>query len=301
MMAGGMGEVISGFGTNVERLELNLTDPSADLPEGERSTVAHPHPFLSNPLVREALSISIDRQLLVDVGYGPAGQPTCNLVPAPAIYNSDNTGCLTQDLVKAAALLDEAGFPVGPDGIRVNADGVRLSILYQTTTNAVRQDVQAIVKDAWNSIGIEVELRNIDAGVFFGGDAASPDTYQRFYADVEMFTNNFEGNDPQSYLAQHACDQMPGPDSQWQGENINRYCDPAYDALVVSMSQSTDPAERAALAIQMNDMLTKDSNVIIPLIHRGTVSARSLTLGGVKLNAWDTELWNIADWYRMGE
>ena len=94
---------------------------------------------------------------------------------------------------------------------------------------------------------------------------------------------------------------MPSPDTQWQGENINRYCDPAYDALVVSMSQSTDPAERAALAIQMNDMLTKDSNVIIPLIHRGTVSARALSLGGVKLNAWDTELWNIADWYRMGE
>ena len=301
MMAGGMGEVISGFGTNVERLELNLTDPSADLPEGERSTVAHPHPFLSNPLVREALSISIDRQLLVDVGYGPAGQVTCNLVPAPAIYNSDNTGCLTQDLERAAALLDEAGFPVGGDGIRVNADGVRLSILYQTTTNAVRQDVQALVKDAWNSIGIEVELRNIDAGVFFGGDAASPDTYQRFYADVEMFTNNFEGNDPQSYLAQHTCEQMPTPDTQWQGENINRYCDPAYDALVVAMTQSTDPAERAALAIQMNDMLTKDNNILIPLIHRGTVSARALTLGGVKLNAWDTELWNIADWYRMGE
>ena len=301
MMAGGKGEVISGFGTNVERLELNLSDPSPDLAEGERSTLAHPHPFLSNPMVREALSIAIDRQLLVDVGYGPAGQVTCNLVPAPAIYNSDNTGCLTQDLAKAAALLDEAGFPVGADGIRVNADGVRLSILYQTTTNAVRQDVQALVKDAWNSIGVEVELRNIDAGVFFGGDAASPDTYQRFYADVEMFTNNFEGNDPQSYLAQHICSSIPTADTQWQGENINRYCDPAYDALVVSMSQSTDPAERAALAIQMNDMLTKDSNVIIPLIHRGTVSARALSLGGVKLNAWDTELWNIADWYRIGE
>ena len=301
MATAGMGTVVSAFGTNIERLEMNLTDPSADLPEGERSTAAHPHPFLTNPLVREALSIAIDRQLLVDVGYGPAGQPSCNLVPAPAIYASDNTGCLTQDLERAAALLDEAGFTVGGDGIRVNADGVRLSILYQTSTNAVRQDVQALVKDAWNSIGVEVELRNIDAGVFFGGDPGSPDTIEKFYADVEMYTNNFEGNDPQAYLAAYACDKAPNPATQWQGANINRFCDPAYDAMILEYAATSDPAARAALAIRMNDAVTKDSNVIIPLIYRGRVSAHSNTLGGVVLNAWDSEISNIADWYRIGE
>jgi peptide/nickel transport system substrate-binding protein len=299
MMAGGMGTVVTAFGTNVERLEMNLTNPSADLPEGERSTVAHPHPFLTDPRVREALSISIDRQLLVDVGYGPAGQPTCNLVPAPALYASDNTGCLTQDVARANALLDEAGFTLGSDGVRVNADGVRLSILYQTSTNAVRQDVQALVKDMWADIGVETELRNIDAGVFFGGDPASPDTFQRFYADVEMYTNNFEGNDPQSYLAAYTCDKIPSPATQWQGENINRICDPAYEALVTAMAAARDPAERGAIAIQMNDFVTKDSNIIIPLIYRGRVSAHSNTLGGVQLNAFDSELWNAADWFRV--
>jgi peptide/nickel transport system substrate-binding protein len=299
MMAGGMGTVVTAFGTNVERLEMNLTNPSADLPEGERSTVAHPHPFLTDPRVREALSISIDRQLLVDVGYGPAGQPTCNLVPAPALYASDNTGCLTQDVARANALLDEAGFTLGSDGVRVNADGVRLSILYQTSTNAVRQDVQALVKDMWADIGVETELRNIDAGVFFGGDPASPDTFQRFYADVEMYTNNFEGNDPQSYLAAYTCDKIPSPATQWQGENINRICDPAYEALVTAMAAARDPAERGAIAIQMNDFVTKDSNIIIPLIYRGRVSAHSTTLGGVQLNAFDSELWNAADWFRV--
>ena len=301
MAAAGVGTVVSAFGSNVERLEMNLTDPSSDLPEGERSTVAHPHPFLTNPAVREALSIAIDRQLLVDVGYGPSGQPTCNLVPAPAIYASDNTGCLTQDLERAAALLDEAGFTVGGDGIRVNADGVRLSILYQTSTNAVRQDVQALVKDAWNSIGVEVELRNIDAGVYFGGDPGSPDTIEKFYADVEMYTNNFEGNDPQSYLGAYACDKIPRPETQWLGVNINRICDPAYDAMITEYAATSDPTARAALAIKMNDFVTKDSNIIIPLIYRGRVSAHANTLGGVLLNAWDSELWNAADWYRIGE
>jgi peptide/nickel transport system substrate-binding protein len=300
MAGAGMGTVVTAFGTNVERLEMNLTNPSPDLPEGERSTVAHPHPFLTDARVREALSIAIDRQILVDVGYGPSGQPTCNLVPAPAIYASDNTGCLTQDVERAKALLEEAGFTdTDGDGVRENADGVRLSVLYQTSTNAVRQDVQALVKDMWEEIGVETELRNIDAGVFFGGDPASPDTFQRFYADIEMYTNNFEGNDPQSYLSAYTCDKIPSPDTQWQGENINRICDPAYEALVAQLAAERDPAARGAIAIQMNDYLTKDSNIIVPLIYRGRVSAHSNTLGGVQLNAFDSELWNAADWYRM--
>ena len=300
MMAAGMGTVVSAFGTNVERLEMNLTDASADLPEGERATALHPHPFLNDPRVREALSISIDRQILVDVGYGPAGTVTCNLVPAPAIYASDNTGCLTQDVPRAIALLEEAGFTdADGDGVRENADGLRLSVLYQTSTNAVRQDVQALVKQMWEAVGVEVELRNVDAGVFFGGDPASPDTFQKFYADVQMYTNNFEGNDPQAYLAAYQCDRAPRPETQWQGQNINRFCDPAFDALVAQYAAERDPAMRGTLARQLNDLLTKDSNVIIPLIYRGRVSGHAITLGGVKLNAWDSELWNIADWYRI--
>ena len=162
-----------------------VTDPdtlesaavAADLPEGERATAKHPHPFLTDESVRRALSMAIDRELLVEVGYGQAGRATCNMVPAPELYASDNTDCLTQDIEGAKALLDEAGWVDSDgDGIR-EKDGVKLEILYQTSTNAVRQDFQALIKDWWNQIGIEVELRNIDASVFFGGDPGSPDTF----------------------------------------------------------------------------------------------------------------------------
>ena len=57
--------------------------------------------------------------------------------------------------------------------------------------------------------------------------------------------------------------------------------------------------ERAELAKRLNDMLTKDSFVVVPLGDRGRVSAHSNSLGGVVLNTWDTELWNVADWYRI--
>ena len=298
MAGGGKGVFLNGFGTLVERIEMNMTDPSADLPEGERSTTKHPHPILSDIKVRTALSMAIDRQILVDVGYGAAGRPTCNLVPAPEMFASDNTGCLTQDMEGAKALLDEAGWVVGADGIR-EKDGKKLQLLYQTSTNPVRQDFQALIKGWWNEIGVGVELKNIDASVFFGGDAGSPDTFQKFYSDVEMYANNFDGTDPEPYLAQYMCDKIPGPDNQWQGENINRFCDPAYDALVKEMSATAEMGKRSELAKKMNDMLTKDSMVVVPLVDRGRLSAASTTLGGVVLNTWDTELWNAQDWFRV--
>ena len=88
------------------------------------------------------------------------------------------------------------------------------------------------------------------------------------------------------------------PESQWQGANINRYCDPAYDALLDKLSATGDLKKRGEIGIQLNNMLTKDSYTIVPLVHRGRVSAHAKSLGGVVLNTWDSELWNVADWYR---
>jgi peptide/nickel transport system substrate-binding protein len=299
MSAGGKGVLLNGFGTLVERIEMNMTDPDPALAEGERSTVKHPHPILSDIKVRQALSMAIDRQALVDIGYGSAGRATCNLVPAPEMFASDNTGCLKQDMEGAKALLEEAGWKDSDgDGVR-DKDGKKLKLLYQSSTNPVRQDFQAVIKSWWTEIGVEVELKNIDASVFFGGDAGSPDTFQKFYADVEMYANNFDGTDPEPYLGQYLCDKIPGPENQWQGENINRFCDPAYDALWTELSKTADMAKRAEIAKKLNDMLTKDSFVVVSLVDRGRLSAASNTLGGVVLNTWDTELWNAQDWFRI--
>ncbi|MHA6263949.1 peptide ABC transporter substrate-binding protein [Arenibacterium sp. CAU 1754] len=297
MEEAGKGIAIAGFGPLVERLEMNMTDPSPSLDADTRSTVAAPHPFLSDPAVREALSMAIDRPLLVEVGYGKAGKPTCDLVPAPDLYSAKNEHCFTQDIAGANKMLDDAGWVKGSDGIRAK-DGVRLSIVYQTSTNAVRQDFQALIKQWWSEIGVETELRNINASVFFGGDPGSPDTFQKFYADVEMYANTFNGTDPQQYLAAYRCGNEPKPASQWQGENINRFCDPAYDALIDELARTGDLEKRGEIAIKMNNMLTKDTNTIVPLVHRGRVSAHANSLGGVILNVWDSELWNVADWHR---
>jgi len=301
MEANGLGTVVTAFGTSVERLHLNMTNPDPALGDLRSTVEGGPHPFLTDPVIGQAMSMAIDRALLVEIGYGAGGQPTCNVLPAPELYASTaNDGCLVQDIAGANALLDEAGYmDTDGDGIR-EANGVPISVLYQTSTNAVRQDTQALVKQWWSEIGIDTELRNIDASVFFGGDPASPDTFQKFFADVEMYTNNFAGVDPQAYMASWVCGDMPRPESQWQGNNIMRFCSEEYDALVEEMAGTAALEDRGRLAREMNDMLVQ-SYSIIPLIHRGGVSAHANSLGGIQMSDWDSEIWNIMDWYRIPE
>lgn len=297
MAAAGRGALVTSFGTSVERIEVNFTNPDPALGDRRSTLAGGPHPFLGDPAVRRALSLAIDRQILVDAGYGASGQVTCNVLPAPAIYASTaNDWCKIQDIDAANRLLDEAGWKRGSDGIR-QKDGVRLSVLYQTSTNSVRQATQALIKQMWQAIGVETELRNIDPAVFFGGDPSSPDTFQKFYADLQMFTNNFDGTDPEKYMASWQCGELPSPENQWLGNNLPRYCNEKYDAMVAEMARTASLEKRADLAKRLNDLLI-DEGAIIPLIHRGDVSARSVKLEGVRMNSWDTELWNVKDWRR---
>ncbi|QPC80649.1 peptide ABC transporter substrate-binding protein [Phototrophicus methaneseepsis] len=301
MEAAGMGQVIVGFAGSLERILLNQTNASSDLPEGVRSTNvdgSNPHPFLTNPVISHAMSMAIDRTIISEQLYGPGGQALCNVVSGPPRNVSpNNDDCLTQDIEGANAMLDEAGIVDSDgDGIR-EYEGTPLSVLYQTSTNAVRQSTQALIKQWWSEIGIETELRNIDSSVFFGGDPSSPDTYQKFYADVEMFTSGTNGPDAQSFLVRWICGEFPGPENGWLGRNVPRHCDPEYDALYEELTAESDPERRSELTIQLNDILI-ENGAIIPLIYRADVSAVSNTIEGIQMNGWDTELWNIEDWTR---
>jgi len=298
MVAAGKGKLETAFGTQTERINLNRYNADPSLGAKRSTKEAGPHPSLSDPAVRRALSLAIDRDIIVEAGYGASGKASCNIVPAPEAVSStkNDSWCLKQDIDGANKLLDDAGWVKGSDGIRAKG-GVKLSYLYSTSTNSVRQATQALVKDMWSQIGVAAELRNASASVFFGGDPASPDTFQKFYADVEMYTNNFDGTDPEKYLAEWLCDKAPAPSNGWQGQNIPRYCNPEFDKLVAELSKTGDLIKRHELAKHLNDMLTEEGAHIV-LVHRGQVSAHSLKLAGVKMNAWDSELWNVADWSR---
>lgn len=294
----GPGEVITNYGPAVEFLFLNQTSPSPELGEVRSTLEGGPHLFLSDPLVGQALSLAIDRGIIVELLYGDAGKIGCNVVPAPELYVSNaNDKCAMQDQDSARTLLDKAGWTdTNGDGVR-EKDGVRLSILYQTSTNAVRQDTQSLIKQWWSEIGVETELRNIDASVFFGGDPGSPDTRQKFFADVQMYTDNSKGQDPEAFLSNWTCENIPSPNTQWQGNNIQRFCSEDYDALAVAFRTAGTLEERGRIAKEMNDMLVQ-SYSIVPLVHRGIASGKAKNLAGVRMNSWDSQIWNIMDWYR---
>ena len=117
------------------------------------------------------MSMSIDRGLISERLYGFAGKSDCNLIVGPPNYVSNaNDGCLTQDIAEANRLLDENGVVDSDgDGIRKH-DGHPLKVVFQTSTNDVRQETQRLIRDWWADIGIEVEIVHHDANLFFGGD-----------------------------------------------------------------------------------------------------------------------------------
>ena len=305
MEAAGIGTVITAFGPGVERIMINFTNPDPALGDKRSEWTPedpNPHPFLTDYNVRKALSMAIDRSALNEVGYGAMGQPTCNVVPAPAYQASTaNDDCLVQDIEGAKALLEESGWvDEDGDGVR-EKDGMRLSLLYQTSTNSVRQKTQALVKQWWEEIGVETELRNISADVFFGGDPASPDTYGKFYSDVEMYTNTWDGTDAETYMGNWTCDEIARAENQWLGNNISRWCSDEYkdqyQALMDELADTVGTEARGEIVKQANDLIVQDY-ALIPLIWRGDVSVAANSLKGVHMGPWDSELWNIADWYR---
>ena len=301
MEAAGHGTIVTAFAGDTERIVINHTNPDPALGEDRSEYLDgnNPHPFLNFAPITQAMSMAIDRARIADELYGSAAAPTCNLVPGPPRYASTaNDACLEQDIEGANALLDEHDvLDTDGDGVR-EYDGVPLRIVYQTSTNAVRQSTQELVRDWWAEIGIEAELVHHDAGVYFGGDpvADAESTYRRFFADVQMYTTG-PGIDPQEYLSSQRCDHIPSREDNWSDGNIPRWCDPAYDRLFEELTRTTDEAAREVLIRQLNDLLVQ-GYAEIPLVTRGFVSARLDTLQGVRINGWDSELWNIAEWRR---
>ena len=300
MEAAGNGQVVVAFASSVERLMLNQTDVSPDNPNRSvwMEDGSNAHPFLTIPEVADAMSLAIDRNIIAEQLYGAGGQAACNVVNGPPVNVSETyLGC-SQDIDAANQILDDAGIVDSDgDGVR-EANGMPLSVTYQTSTNAVRQSTQALIKQWWGEIGIETELRNLSASVFFGGDPASPDTYQKFYTDIQMFTSGTAGPDAETFMVRWICGKAPGPDNGWLGRNVPRHCDAEYDRLFTELTVTGGIEARAELIKAMNDILI-ENGAIIPLVFRGSVSAHSNSLGGVDMNGWDSEMWNVQDWYRQ--
>ena len=256
--AEGNGRIVTAFSSNVERLVLNQTNPNSAIVDDRSEYLGgdNPHPFLTFEPIQKAMSMAIDRSLISERLYGSAGRPTCNMINGPPNYvSSANDDCLDQDIAGAKQILDDNDIvDRDGDGIR-EYEGTLLRVVYQTSTNEVRQETQKLVKDWWTQIGIDVEVVHHDASLFFGGDPIDDAEYsfRRFLADVQMYTGG-SGIDPQAYLSNAVCDHIPERSNNWSMGNIGRVCDPEYDAAYARLAETPVGPERTELVKQLNDM-----------------------------------------------
>ena len=290
LATGGKGRIEQLPNWGIERVHINMTDPNKEV-NGERSEKNTPHPFQADKKVRQAYNLLCDRKTISEALYGPAGQPTANWLTQPAIYNSPNTKW-EFNVAAAEKLLDEAGW-VKSGQYRAKG-GVQMSVVYQTSINSVRQKHQQIIKDGFEKAGIKMELKSVDAAVYFSSDPGNPDTSSHFYADLEMHTSA-PNIDPWTFMSNFATDQIATKANSWNLPNLTRWVNQEYDALLVQARTELDPAKRAQQFIKLNDILISEV-AVIPQIDRLGPIAFTNDIKGAELSGWAGTNWNIANW-----
>jgi peptide/nickel transport system substrate-binding protein len=292
---GGKGRILAAPSGGVSFIQVNQSDPWTEV-DGERSSPRSVHPFLTDPAVRSALGLLVDRASINEHLMGRSGQITATFLNAPERYRSRNN-TWEFNIDKANQILDQAGWTRGADGVRAK-NGKRLKMLYQAAANATVQKVQAVIKQAAAKAGIEIEVKAVQASVFFSADVNNPDTNVRFLADLQTYTT-FAGLDPQGFMEQFASWEMPSKENKWTGRNLTRWRSATFDQLWRQADVEMDPVKRAALFIRMNDLVVQ-SGVVIPFTWRNVLHAAANSIAGVEQNGWDSIFGRIAYWYRQG-
>jgi len=293
METGGKGRVALADGGTVEFIQLAYADPGTEV-DGERSSHKSRHPVLRDPAVRQAMAMLIDRQSIQEFVFGRTGVATANILNNPARFRSPNTKS-EFSVDKANAVLDAAGWKRGADGVR-EKDGRKLRFLYQTSINAPRQKTQTIIKQACQKAGIDLELKGVQASVYFSSDVGNPDTNARFQADMQQYAFTMGEPDPARFMDQYVSWEFAAKANKWQGRNISRWRNEEYDRLYKSAETELDPVKRAAMFIRMNDLVCNDRH-ILPIVFRPKVSGVNTKLV-MPLSGWSEDLASLAHWYR---
>ncbi len=291
--AAGKGRMEFHAGSDIEFVMLNVTDPWNEV-DGERASPKSKHPAFSDKAVRQAMSLLVDRKGVQEVIYGRGAVTTANFLNNPPRFRSANTK-FEFNIDKAGQVLDAAGWKKGADGIRAKG-AVKLKFVYQTSVSGPRQKCQAIIKDACTKAGVDLELKSTVAAVYFGSDFANPDTYQKFWADMQMFTTTMTQPDPLYFMNQFTTEEISQKSNKWASRNLVRWSNAEYDAAYKAAQGELDAVKRAALFIKMNDLVVNDGHVI-PLFMRprpyGIVNKLVPAL-----SAWDSATWAVGYWYR---
>jgi peptide/nickel transport system substrate-binding protein len=237
--------------------------------------------FFDDVRVRQAFAYGIDRQQIVDEVLRGRTTVMHTLQP-PGYWAYPERGALKPyryNPQRAQQLLDEAGWVMGSDGVRVK-DGRRFVITLHTTQgNQTREAVAQIIQHQLGQVGIVVALQFVPAGeVFFAPSADGTLAGRRF--DLALYAWQ-AGVEPSLYL--YRCDEVPSEANNYFGVNYGGYCNPHYDRLDAQANSQLDRAQRAAPIIAAERIVNHDLPTL-PLYQDSLVVAYQTDVAGVKLN-----------------
>lgn len=228
-------------------------------------------PPFDDPRVRRALRYGIDRRRLLATVYHGYGSIWDDPVTPLDPFFGLGVRAVEADPARAAALLDQAGWRLGNDGLR-RRDGKPLIVDFVNQTgNDIAATIVELVRAQWAKLGVGVNSRTINSDVVFapGGIAPRGDFGALLYG---------EGITSAELDATYAC-KAKAP----HGFNYARYCNPRVDALLMRANTTYDDALRASLYLQARRLIAADAPDI-PTIHRQDVHAMRPGVSGFRPN-----------------
>ena len=207
------------------------------------------NPLLRDVRIRQAVNWAIDKQAIAAIamdGLAPAGTSLLSPVDTFFHWNVPPAEQYSYDPAKAKQILDDAGYKMGPNGVRVAPNGkplkFRLAALNQYPMDiSAAQKISAYLKD----VGIGITLQVMDENAFTNAnyDNADDDLYiWSWTADI----------DPGYILSVFTTDQI-------LNSSDSEYANPVYDKLYTAQAQAVIPAERKRIIDQMQQILYRDS------------------------------------------
>lgn len=223
-------------------------NPGAQRADG--TPIGNGHPALADQRVRAAIEHSIDKQVLLDRALGGLGEIGQGyLPPAYSAWQwSPEPGTRRDfDLAKANRILDEAGYRLGPDGVRVMPDGRVLSLrVYAPGEQPFYQQTGQHLAGWLRDVGITVDLQVLASTRLNDLTGAG---------DFDMYLGGWRVKpDPDQVLSVQTCGTRPSTEGV-AGATDAFHCDPHYDQLYVAQAREVDQPRRAALIRQMQRRL----------------------------------------------
>ncbi|MCC7206767.1 MAG: peptide ABC transporter substrate-binding protein [Anaerolineae bacterium] len=252
--------VVGVFGGFMESLWLNVRPP--DNGTG--------HPALKELPVRQALRMCIDRRALVRDLLNDS-RPVTDSLYSGNKYENPDLGFVEYNPEEGNRLLEEAGWVMGPNGVRqkeIDGQMVELALRHTTTTAQWRMDIQAVVQQQVANCGIRTIITNVPATEYFGS-FADGGTLNVGDFDIGQFAQSTALTNPLNLSIGEnlACNNIPSTENPG-GTNQSGYCDPEIDENYATSATSLDEDEIRAATYRIQELF-RDGIPAIVLFPRG--------------------------------